>query len=65
MKTKVEQLKEENRRLHDFVLSVSQRLFLAAEVLSIKAEKKSKTNTPSPRSSPTPSAAPGDGPAAR
>ena len=29
-------------RLHSFVLQVSQRLFLAAEVLSIKAEKQMK-----------------------
>jgi hypothetical protein len=42
MKKNVEELEQENAALHAFILQVSQRLFLAAEVLSIKAEKKDK-----------------------
>lgn len=33
------QLEAEIARLHDFIIAVSQRLFLAAEVLSIRAER--------------------------
>jgi len=36
------ELEAEIERLHAFILRVSERLFLAAEVLSIKAEKKEK-----------------------
>lgn len=36
-------------RLHDFVLQVSQRLFLAAEVLSILAERKKSRVKPGSR----------------
>lgn len=34
-------LEEEIKRLHNFTLKLADHLFLAAEVLSIKAEKKS------------------------
>jgi hypothetical protein len=39
---------EEIERLHAFILQVSERLFLAAEVLSILAEKKRNENGSGP-----------------
>lgn len=38
----------EIERLHAMVLAVSQRLFLAAEVLSIRAERKKKAEVDAP-----------------
>jgi len=40
--SRIEELEQENVLLKEFILQVSERLFLASEVLSIKAEKKEK-----------------------
>jgi len=36
------EVKKENERLHKFALQLSERLFLVAEILAIKAEHKDK-----------------------
>lgn len=43
-KADVEAYEAEIRHLHEFILQVADRLFLAAEVLSIKAERKGDRN---------------------